>query len=220
MKIDQHVHSSEISPCARLTIREVMDIYGETDYDAIVLTNHFNAESAAKLAEKGVTEDFHSRYHAVIREAEEIGRERGLLVLGGYEVRFNSARRNDYLVYGMTEEQCRDYRAIFEMSPAEFSDKARREGFLFYQAHPFRDAITIIEPKLLFGMEVKNTCPRYDCRNDIANAWADKYHLHKIGGSDCHRVWGAGLGGITTDFPVKNIPDLVHVLRNDLYTII
>ena len=219
MKIELHIHSSEVSPCGKLTLREVLGLYAKTDYDGVVLTNHFSPGAMSVLAGKGVPpEDFHRHYHETIREAEKIGRELGLLVLGAYEVRF-ACNANDYLVYGMTEEQCRDVDGIFAMTPAEFGEKARREDFLFYQAHPFRNGMTVVDPGVLFGIEVQNTHPRHDSRNDIARAWAEKYHLHAIAGSDCHRVEDVGTSAILTDFPVKTVSDLVHVLRSDLYTI-
>ena len=40
-----------------------------------------------------------------------------------------------------------------------------------------------------------------------------------IGGSDCHQIEDAGRAGILTEETVRNVDDLVRVLRNDLYTI-
>ena len=57
-------------------------------------------------------------------------------------------------------------------------------------------------------------------RNDIAEAWAEKYGLHKIGGSDCHQTEDVGSGGIVTGEKVENINDLVEILRNDRYSIV
>jgi predicted metal-dependent phosphoesterase TrpH len=91
---------------------------------------------------------------------------------------------------------------------------------LLYQAHPFRKDMTIIKPELLFGIEVQNTHPRHDSRNDIAMAWAEKYGLHKIAGSDCHQVVDVGTSAIVTDENVQTMDDLVRVLRNDQFTMI
>ena len=79
--------------------------------------------------------------------------------------------------------------------------------------------MTVVKPEYLFGIEAHNGHPRHDSRNDIAVQWAKKYNLHTIGGSDCHQIEDVGSAGIITDYPVKNITDLVHVLKNDLYTI-
>ena len=94
----------------------------------------------------------------------------------------------------------------------------KENDILFYQAHPFRNGITVVPPEHLFGIEVLNTHPRHDSRNDIALAWAEKYKLHKIAGSDCHQKQDVGTSAVFTDYPVKNIKDLVYILKNDLYT--
>lgn len=216
-KIELHVHSKEISPCGRLSVDEITTLYKDAGYDAIVLTNHFGPNVAEYHRLRGCT-DFHKAYFDCIDEAVETGRKKGLLVLPGCELRFN-INENDYLVYGMTPEQCRDFQAIFAMTPKEFSGFARENGILFYQAHPFRNGMTIVNPEYLFGVEVWNSHPRHDGRNEIAAAWAEKHHLHKIGGSDCHELPDVGTSAIVTDQPLETVSDLVNILKNDLYTI-
>ena len=217
MKIDLHVHTKEISNCGRLTCGEVVELYSKAGYDAIVITNHFSRQELTTFTKKGGT-DFHKTYFDTIRLAEKLGKERDLLVLGSMELRFDDSA-NDYLVFGMTETLAEDMEKFFAMSPADFSAFAQEHGILFYQAHPFRNSMKVVDPKLLFGIEVCNTHPRHDSRNDIARAWAEKYNLHKIGGSDCHQIQDVGTSFIQTDYPVKNSDDLIHVLKNDLYTI-
>lgn len=218
MKIDLHVHSKEISSCGKLSVEEIVDIYAGTDYDAIVLTNHFNAETA-NLLETEEKFDFEEIYSETYEKAYWYGKEKGLLVLNGYEIRFDGSS-NDYLVYGMDRKTAKEYRKIFQMSAEEFGSYAREKGFLFYQAHPFRKGMKIVDPACLFGLEVKNTHPRHDSRNDIAMMWAEKFGLRKIGGSDCHQVQDAGGSGIITERNVENTDDLVAVLKDGDYTII
>ena len=218
MKIELHLHTSEISLfCGKLTKEEVIDLYVKAGYDAIVITNHFSRGVADEMAARHGITDFTGIYFDTLRQAAEIGREKGILVLAGCELRFD-CNANDYLVYGMDEELFRDREKLFRMTPAEFSSFAKDNGILFYQAHPFRNGITVVPPEALFGIEVLNTHPRHDSRNDIALAWAEKYGLHKICGSDCHRVVDVGSSAIVTDHPVKDEKDLVHVLKNDLFS--
>ena len=216
MKIELHIHTTGFSYCGKLSAAEIVERYSKAGFDAIVITNHFNSISKQWFLDNGGV-DYHKSYFDTIRQAEELGKKCGLLVLGGFELRFDE-NANDYLVYGMTQEQCLDYEKIFTMTAAEFGAFARENDILFYQAHPFRNGITVVAPEHLFGIEVLNTHPRHDSRNDIALAWAEKYNLHKIAGSDCHQVQDVGTSAVYTDYPVKNIRDLVHVLKNDLYT--
>ena len=216
MKIELHIHTTGFSDCGKLSVAEIVDLYSKAGYDAIVITNHFNTVSR-KWFEKNGGSDYLKAYFDTIRQGIELGKERNLLVLGGFELRFD-LNANDYLVYGMTEEMCQEYEKLFAMTPREFKAFADEKGILFYQAHPFRNGITVTPPEYLFGIEVLNTHPRHDSRNDIALAWAEKYGLHKIAGSDCHQTVDVGTCAISTDYPVRNITDLVHVLKNDLYT--
>jgi predicted metal-dependent phosphoesterase TrpH len=216
MKIELHIHTTGFSYCGKLSAAEIVDLYSQAGYDAIVITNHFNSISKQWFLDNG-GKDYHKSYFDTIRQAAELGKKCGMLVLGGFELRFDE-NANDYLVYGMTPEQCCDHDKIFTMTAAEFGAFARENGILFYQAHPFRNGITVVSPEHLFGIEVSNTHPRHDSRNDIALAWAEKFNLHQIAGSDCHQPQDVGTSAIFTDYPVKNIADLVHVLKNDLYT--
>ena len=216
MKIELHIHTSGFSYCGKLSVEEIVELYSKAGYDAIVITNHFNSISRQWFENNGGV-DYLKSYFDTIRQGAELGRKHNLLVLGGFELRFNE-NSNDYLVYGMTEEMCQDHEKIFAMTPREFKAFADEKGILFYQAHPFRNGITVVAPESLFGIEVLNTHPRHDSRNDIALAWAEKYGLHKIAGSDCHQKVDVGSSAVFTDYPVKNINDLVYVLKNDLYT--
>ena len=129
---------------------------------------------------------------------------------------FNSISKQWFLEHGGTDYHKSYFDTIRQA--AEFGTFARDNDILFYQAHPFRNRMTVVPPEHLFGIEVLNTHPRHDSRNDIALAWAEKYNLHKIAGSDCHQIQDVGTSAIFTDYPVKNMRDLVHVLKNDLYT--
>lgn len=217
MKIDLHIHTTGFSNCGKLSIEEIVPLYSRAGYDCIVITNHFSTTSR-KWFQENVGGDFCKSYFDTIKKGAELGEKLGLLVLGGFELRFDE-NSNDYLVYGMTEEMCRDCGKIFAMTPEEYGLFAKENGILFYQAHPFRNKITVVNPECLFGMEILNTHPRHDSRNDIASLWAEKYHLHKIAGSDCHQIQDVGTSFISTDQPVKNMGDLLHILKKDLYTL-
>jgi len=218
MKIDLHVHTSEVSQCGQLPAREIVRLYKEAGYDAIVITNHFERGTAGHFERHGMN-DFFKVHKDGLKLAQDAGKEYGILVLGAYELRFNE-NFNDYLVFGMPDEMAKDYNKLFEMRPREFSKLAQENGILFYQAHPFRNGMVINRPDYLFGIEIHNGHPDHDSRNDIAKMWAEKYNLHMIGGSDCHHAGGVGKSGIITDANVRNMDDLVEVLRNDNYTII
>jgi predicted metal-dependent phosphoesterase TrpH len=217
MKIDLHVHSAEISGCANVSAPDAIRLYKEAGYDAIVLTNHYATYNKHRFAAAGL--DFMTEYEKCYARAKEAGEMYGVKVFCGYELRFNQ-NDNDYLVYGMTPEVARDCDRIFAMTPREFSEFAKERGILFYQAHPFRNHMTVVNPSYLFGIEVRNGNPRHDSRNDIAIAWANRFSLHKIGGSDFHQTEDVGCSGIITKNDVNSMDELVEILKKDAYRII
>ena len=86
------------------------------------------------------------------------------------------------------------------------------QDILVYQAHPFRDKMTIVDPELLDGVEVYNGNPRHDSRNDLANLYAKRHHLKKISGSDFHQVEDLARGGILLSENPDNEQELVQLL--------
>ncbi len=218
MKIDLHVHTSELSLCGQLPAEEIIKIYKGSGYDGVVITNHFNLDTAMHFERHGIS-DYIGHYRHGFELARTAGEKYGLKVFFGYEIRFNE-NMNDYLVYGMPDSFADGYKDLFAMKARDFSALARENGFLFYQAHPFRNGMTVTNPALLYGIEVHNGHPGHDSRNDIALAWAEKYGLHRISGSDCHFAAGAATAGIITRSDVNTTEELVEALRNDDYEII
>ena len=218
MKIDLHVHTAEVSGCANVPGEEVVRLYAEAGYDAIVITNHFVSYNKRRFEAEG--KDFFESFVEGIRICQEAGKKYGIKVFYGYELRFDR-NENDYLVYGMDLETAKDCDRFFVMGPREFSHFARENGILFYQAHPFRNNMTVTDPRYLFGIEVRNGNPRHDSRNDIAAAWANRFHhLKRIAGSDFHQREDLGINGIITDRNVETMEDLLEVLKSGDYRII
>ena len=217
MKIDLHVHTSEISGCAHLTAEEMIRMYAEAGYDAVVVTNHFTSHNRRRFEKAGI--DLVDAYKACYEKAKTYGEQYGVKVFSGYELRFDQ-NDNDYLVYGMSFEDAREYDKLFAMTPREFSAFANERGILFYQAHPFRNGMTVVRPQYLFGIEAKNGNPRHDSRNEIAKSWAERFGLHMIGGSDFHESEDIAISGIETEAEVNSIEDLIDVLKKDAYQII
>ena len=218
MKIDLHVHTSEVSACGKLSAEETLRLYREHGFDALVVTNHFNRWTADYWAKRGVT-DFVKLCRDAVNGAKALAPQYGMTVLAGCELRFD-CNINDYLVFGAEDWLPEDCGELFALDPKSFAEFARKHGLLVYQAHPFRNGMTVTDPALLSGIEVKNGCPRHDSRNDVAAAWADKFQLRKIAGSDCHRAEDVGLAGIESAESVRTEADLVRVLRENRYRIL
>ena len=222
-KTELHLHSAPVSACGKSYPEEIVQVYLEHGYDTIVLTNHFSRFtfknkrmgdlSALPWQEK--VDYYMQGYHELKKAAE--GK---INVIFGCELRSN-IDENDYLIYGLDEKFLRDNEDLYDLPTPEVSAKIRAAGFLFLQAHPFRDNMMMVNPQYLDGIEIFNGNPQQDSRNDIARIWADRFGLIGTSGSDYHRtVDGAFAGGILTDEPITSNEQLLEILRSGNFEMI
>ena len=195
-KTELHCHSSEVSECARVDADTIIEKYVEGGYSTIVLCNHFNSGTKRYL-KCDSWQEWIDKYVAGYEILKQKAQGK-LEILLGMEIRFD-CNVNDYLVYGITREFLEVNDQLFSMNPEGFSRLARENGLLFIQAHPFRSNMTIVPPHLLDGVEVFNGHKGHDSRNEIAEAWADKYNLIKTSGTDFHYQDVPTNAGIITD---------------------
>lgn len=215
-KYELHCHTSPVSACSRFEVHSMVDTYIEKGYDGIVITNHINPQTFANQNTsrwKDLIKYYLSDYNEAVAYAA--GR---LTVLLGLEVRFIE-NNNDYLVYGIDEKFLLKHEHMMHIGHKEFSKLVRKSGFLFFQAHPFRNGMTVTKPELLDGIEICNAHPRHNSRNEIAELWQKKHNLLCSGGSDAHEP-GDVSGGIYTDIEIKDNKTLVEVLKSGSFEII
>lgn len=220
-KTELHVHSSSVSNCSDVPEDSIARRYIAAGYTTIVLTNHLSkfTYKNKRFDRSGDTWDTKIDYYMNgIKKLTEaaVGR---INVLWGVELRSN-INDNDYLIYGVDERFLRSTPDIMDMKIKLVAEAVHEVGGLFCQAHPFRNDMKVTKPELLDGIEVFNGHSNHDSRNDIAEAWAEKFGLLGISGSDLHHPYQAPCGGIVTDGPVTDIGQLVSLLREKRYGII
>lgn len=218
MKIDLHVHTSEISSCGKLPAKEMVALYKNAGYDAICITNHFTAGTAAWLAKQGKF-DFVKSFEEGYRLAKEEGEKIGLLVFRGYEFRCTQ-NYDDFLIYDIPQHLLDHTSELFALPMTSALAVLRANGVKIYQAHPFRYTITVVDPSLIDGIEVYNGTNGRGAKNDMAKIWADAHpHLKQIAGSDAHSEAGVGRCGIETDEDIRTQEDLLRLLDSGNYRI-
>ena len=216
MKIDLHVHTSEVSRCGKLSASEIAAIYKEKGYDAICITNHFSIPSAASMAKQGKF-DFVKAFDEGFELAKKEGEKVGLRVFKGYELRCNEAD-NDFLVYHMPNYLLENYKQLLALPMRDFLTVLHQYGVKVYQAHPFRNGMRIGRPELLDGIEVYNAGNEAEW-NESARLLAEEKGIACIAGSDGHKIGSAGRAGIATKERLVNNDDLVRVLKSREYKV-
>ncbi len=215
-RFETHFHTQETSPCGKVPAAEGVRLYQELGYQGLVVTDHyFKGYFEERLPDVSWAEQL-DYYLAGYEAARQAGASLGVQVFLGMEIRFLE-NSNDYLVYGISCELLLAYPRLYEMSLASFRPFAREHGLLLYQAHPFRNGMTVMLPQNLYGMEVYNGHPRHDARNPIALEWAETFALKQLAGSDFHQVPDKGLGGVDFVTEIKSYQDYVTALREGHY---
>lgn len=214
-KYEMHLHTSEVSKCAKVTAKDAVKMYIDAGYDGIVVTDHFSDATFSRVE----SENWDDRVDFFLKgwqnaAAAANGR---ISVLLGMEVRLH-ANKNDYLVYGADGKFMRAYPDMLDLKIGEFVELAHKNGLLVYQAHPFRNLMTILTPGTVDGIESYNGGPRHDSRNDIAKMWAKKFGLKTISGSDFHRPEDCARGGIITNARITDSQDLITCLNGESYS--
>ena len=218
MLFDLHVHTAEGSPCAKLSARDTVNVYKEKGFDGIVITDHvsrYYMEYIHKLS----FDDYCKYNYEAYNIAKDEGDKVGLNVLYGCELKLDRTGHSDYLMYGVKNEFLRGNQDIMTWSLEKLKEECDKNGILIYQAHPFRTNAMVVEPHLLFGVEVANGshCNVGDKRNTVAKLWAELYSLHRIAGSDCHTRDGAGRCGVNFMSEIHDMSDLLKALSEDKY---
>jgi len=210
-KLDLHVHTSETSPCGKIAGRELVRLYKEAGYDGIVITDHFSPEYLKSIGSVSWRETV-DRFFLGYREAAAQGREIGLTVIPALELKF-MGDVNDFLVYGADREFLAATPDLLHLGLERLHQLARSNGFLVYQAHPFRPKLKTAEPRLLDGIEAYNGNVRHESNNHLAVQFARDNGLRMSSGSDCHLPPDLGRGGIILTEMVQTPAQLTAVLR-------
>ena len=216
---EMHAHVKEVSTCAGSNSELLANLYIDTDYTGIVLTDHMNASTFER---KGLADaPWDKKINHFLTGYEAVKKAVGdkLIIIMAMEINFYN-HPNDYLVYGITEDFLRAHGDLMAMGPEKFSELAHENGLIMIQAHPFRRDSQVEDWKILDGYEIFNGNPRHYSCNPMAEEWA-KYHHKSIvtSGSDFHEPEDACHGGVYFEKKIRTPQELVEELKSGRYTL-
>ena len=207
---ETHMHTSPVSGCARVGVREALEYYKSAGYAGVAITNHFIDGNINRDWRALPYEERIRLFFTACREGEEIGREIGLAVFFGVEMSYGGT---DHLVYGLDKAWYLAHPEIMEMKRSELLTYLMENGALVIQAHPFRQANYIdhirLFPDRIHGMEVINA-NRDERTNRMAAVYTEAYDLIPFGGTDNHRAHQqTKFAGMESETPVRDEADFV-----------
>ena len=211
---ETHLHTSPVSKCARVGVRETLEFYKELGYTGVFITNHFidgniNIDKSLPYSERI------NFYFSDYEEGVKIGKEIGLDVFFGLE---SSYKGTDFLIYGLDKAWLLAHPEIEDMKKTEMLPLMAEAGALIIHAHPFREASYInhirLYPRHVHGVETYNA-QRTDFENAMAKHYAESYGLIEFAGSDNHRGGETvRFGGMQSDTPIINELDFIARIKS------
>jgi len=217
---EMHCHTREASQCSRLPAEYLVKGYAELGYKYVFITDHYHPMNFGEDWTKGkpwgeLVDHYLSGYHT----AQKTAKSTDLKVMLGMEITLGideaTGMGTDFLVYGFDEEFLYDNGCLYEIPFQEFYKLMNKEGFIVFQAHPYRNGGSPIEPICYDGIEIVNTHPKHNSRNKLATKFAIDNSLYMIGGSDAHAEADMGRGGIMLPGDIEKPMDLVDFYREN-----
>lgn len=204
---ETHIHTNIGSSCGKVSPAEIPWLYKNAGYDAIVITDHYAEETITTYPKSA------DAWLEGYRMARDAGKEAGIKVFLGMELRVKSLGIEDFLVYGLDEAFIKKNDKLYLLPLPDAFAFLDSCGFLVYQAHPFRDENVVQNPRFMHGIEVYNGKLRQENNNEKAESYAKKHSLMQIAGSDFHRYEDVGTGGIYIDKGIETEQEFAAYLK-------
>ena len=211
-KYELHTHTKYGSrQCGRTQPKDIARMYKEKGYSGIVVTDHYSPLTFDLFHGYFNPKKFIECYIGAYLDMKKYEDEH-FSVMFGMEIR-HYATANDYLIYGVDENWLRQQGNLLLLWEKQMSELMHSQGYLVYQAHPFRSGITRCNPDYIDGVEIYNgKTPKKS--NEKAEQWARENNKLMVSGSDFHVPSQLARGGIITEKPIKNNADLLATLKS------
>lgn len=217
---EMHCHTREASPCSRIPAKYLVQGYQQAGYRYVFITDHchpnnFGTPSLRKKSWQKKIDYMMSGYDAAV----EYAKGTGLVVLQGMEVVLGYGKASevgsDFLVYGFQKEFLYDYPNLYDMNYGDFYRLMHENGFLVFQAHPYRYGLAPIEPICYDGVEAVNAHSEHLSHNKKAIQYAAEHNIYVISGSDAHTEEDIGRGGIMLPGDIETPMDVVQYIKEN-----
>ncbi len=189
IKLETHCHSFGGSSCATSPDEIFIEDFVNAGYGGVVLTNHVS-ETMYKY-HKGETHAEKVRFFfSLVENMREKLKPFNIKVFCGAEIRVlptnGRLHGEEFTVYGITEKDMFDNKPLYTFTQEELFRFAEKKGLFMYQTHPFREGVTVGDPKFMHGAEAFNGHFHHYNNNALAKDFCEKYGLIGLSGTDYH----------------------------------
>ena len=204
--VELHAHTNPASSCGDFLANEVVEIYSAAGVTSLAITNHFNSEILLGDAKENIKK-YLEDYHLAKDTAKDLN------VILGIEIRFDGSW-NDYLVFGIEENELEYYASLTPYGIENFYKEAKNERNVIIQAHPFRNNVTLAPVNSIDGVEAYNVHPVHNQRNGFSVRHAQQHDLLVTGGSDFHHASHHALCLMRTQNELKTSLDVADAIKS------
>lgn len=207
-KTETHMHVSEVSPCAKLSAKEMVELYHKAGYKTLFISDHIYKELFGLFGNilwREKIEWFLNGY----RKAKATAEQYDMNVILSAEINYGS---NDYLLYGIDEDFLKECPTLLNMGIEKLYNYAKERGAVIVQAHPLRDGHCSPTPEFVDGFEVINSNPRHENFSEKVLEIAQLHNKAITAGSDAHRTDDAALSGVITKTEIRTADDYIKAL--------
>jgi hypothetical protein len=195
-EIETHCHTKEVSPCSRIGGAELIRLYHQYGYYAVIITDHFKDEVFDHPRMRGKSwEEKVELYLSGYRNAKAQGDKLGIKVFLGLEATPPNSPY-DFLIYGVDEDFLKEQGPFYQLEMPEIYQLMHDHGKIVFHAHPYRYSLEPENPEYYDGIEIFNAHPRVQNRNQMALQFAQEHTLWTISGSDAHDTGDVGRSGV------------------------
>ncbi len=193
----------------------MIEEYKKEGYSSIVITDYCIKSKMDRLGDISWREKIDYVYTG-FDIVKQYGNELGRNILLGVEITLQITDSN-YLVYGIDKEFLYENEKIYEYTLEELYKLCNKKGYLLIQAHSFRDNIQLAPLEYIAGIEVFNGCQDEISRNDKALEYGKNTNKILTSGSNFHRLGDLARDGSITEVKIKDIKQLVEILKTKNY---
>lgn len=210
-KIETHVHTRGISPCATADYEAAATRYIEEGFSGFVLANHLSRYTMSLLPCSEA--DAHKIYVDEFYKARDFAGN-DIKIYMGAEVTIKEPGYDwfDLLIFGATPEFFLENKFLYNLSQKELFSLCDQNGLLLVQAHPFREPCRPGDAKYLHGMEINKHEGHRNYEEKTA-AYAERHGLIVTCGTDFHYPNQTIAGGITVTHMPKDERQLADMIR-------
>lgn len=210
-RLELHAHSSPASGCSEVPADELVRAFKNAGYDGMAITNHFISDSEHSESKEKAIEKFKKDLYI----AHETGDKLGIKIYTGAELRFYKESYNDYLFFGYDTDELPEIFDWLNTDLETFVREYKKENSLLIQAHPFRDDMMKIDPKLVDAMEAYNVHQNHNGRVAVASLYAAEHGKIMTVGSDYHHPNFEGISATRTKILPKDEAELISIIKNE-----